>query len=244
MATVSTPTSDPLLDTQLFLARHKAAILGGLLAVLLAVGAYGGYRWYAGHRDDAAAALLSQARGAADYEKLISEYRGAAAAPSAYLLLAAAQRKEQKLTEANITLKTFIDKNPKHEFITTAKMAMAANVEAMDKPDEALEMYRRLAADHPRSFNAPLALLAEVPLLKAKGDIEGARRVCETVLTQYRDSYAAAEATRHLRMLKGPTPATSTTSEVAPEVDKAAVEAAGAAAIASPAASVSPAATP
>ena len=235
MAPVSTPTRDPLLDTQMFWARHKAAILGGLLAVLVALGALGGYRLYASRRDAAAAAMLSQARSAAEYEQLISKYPGASAASSAYLLLAAAQRKEAKLPDANVTLKRFIDKNPKHELVTTAKMAMAANLEAMGKPDEALEMYRRLAADYPRSFNAPLALLAEVPLLKAKGDIEGARRVCETVLTQYRDSYTAAEATRHLRMLKGPAAALPTAPAEAPENPEPTIPAA-----ASPGASIAP----
>ena len=240
MATAPAPTPDPLLDTQMFWARHKVTILGGLLAAIVALAAYGGYRWYTGHRNDVAAAMLAQAKAPEDYEKLIREYPGAAAAPSATLLLAAAQRKEQKPAEANITLKTFIDKNPKHELVTTAKMAMAANAEGMGKADEALEMYRRLAAEHPRSFNAPLALLAQVPLLKAKGDIEGARRVCETALTQYRESYAATEATRHLRMLKK-TPMSATGDAVNRGPDQGALDQA-AEAIPPPVSSVSPSA--
>lgn len=247
MATISSPTSDPLLETQMFWVRYKTAILGGLLAMILAIAAYGGYYWHTSHQNAAAAALLAQAKGAADYEKLIKEYPSATAAPSAYLLLAAVQRKEQKLAEANTTLKAFIDKNPKHELVTTAKMAMAANIEAIGKPDEALEMYRRLAADYPRSFNAPLAMLAEVPLLKAKGDVEGARRVCETVLTQYRDSYVAAEATRHLRMLKPPPSSGAVSEAPALTPDQAALEqaasATAAAPIDAPATSVSPTAS-
>ncbi len=204
MATVSTPTPDPVLDTQMFWARNKNTILTALAVVLLALAAYGAYRFYTGHRNEAAASMLSQAKNAADYQKIVDQYRDSSAAPGAYLLLAAAQRKEQKLAEANTTLKRFVEKNPKHEFVTVARMAMAANVDALGNPDEALEMYRRVAADYPKSFNAPLALLAQVPLLKQKGDVEGARRVCETVLTQYRDNYASTEATRHLRMLKAP----------------------------------------
>ncbi len=247
MPTVSTPTPDPLLETQMFWARHKTAIVGGLLAVILGIAAYGAYRLYTGQRNNAAARMLAEAKGPADYEKVIEEYPRATAAPSAYLLLASAQRKEQKLAEANATLQRFLYKSPKHELVTVAKMAMAANVEAMGKPDEALDMYRRLAADYPRSFNAPLALLATVPLLKAKGDVEGARRVCETVLTQYRESYAATEATRHLRTLKGPPERGASAGAATPEVDQAAVEQAGAAAeagsVASPAESVDPAAS-
>ncbi len=246
MATVTTPTPDPLLETQVFWERNKGAILGVLAAVLLAVAAYGAYRWYVSHRDNSAATVLAQAKGAGDYQKVIDEFPSSPAASSGYLLLAAAQRKEQKLAEANATLKTFIDRNPKHELVTTAKMAMAANVEALGKPYEALEMYRGVAADYPRSFNAPLAMLAEVPLLKAKGDTEGARRVAETVLTQYRESFAATEATRHLRMLKVSTPAGPLPGEGISDAEKAALQqtAAAAAAAAAGSANLSASATP
>ncbi len=223
-----------MLETQLFWARNRNSIVAALLVMILALAAYGAYRFHTAHRNEAAALMLSQAKSAEEYQKIIDQYGGSNAAPSAYLLLAAAHSKEGKLAEANTTLKTFADKNPKHELVTTAKMAMAANVDAMGKSDEALEMYRRVAADYPRSFNAPLALLAEVPLLKQKGDIEGARRVCETVLTQYRDNYAATEATRHLRMLKLP-PAVA-----APSDDPAVNAAPSISAAASPAASMSP----
>ena len=79
---------------------------------------------------------------------------------------------------------------------------MAANLESMGKPDEALEMYRSVAAEYPRSYTAPMALLAQVPIFKQKGQMDEARRVCETVLTQYRESFAATEATGYLRTLK------------------------------------------
>jgi len=55
--------------------------------------------------------------------------------------------------------------------------------------------------EYPQSFNAPLALLAEVPLLKAKGRPDEARRACETILSQYRDSILMSEALRELQML-------------------------------------------
>src|SRR5439155_8114166 len=95
----------------------------------------------------------------------------------------------------------FIDQFPKHELITTAWMGVAANLESLGKNDEALSTYQRLVAEYPQSFNAPLAMLSEVPLLKAKNRTEEARRLCETLLTQYRDSMVAMEAMRELRLL-------------------------------------------
>jgi TolA-binding protein len=181
-------------------------IMLGLVAAICVLVVFGGYRVYTARRDAAAATLLASAKSEADFQKVIADYASAPAAPSAALLLADEQRKGQKFAEANVTLQAFIKGNPKHELITTAKLAVAGNLESLGKADEALEMYRRVAAEHPRDFNAPLALLGEIPLLKQKGQIDEARRICETVLTQYRESYASQEAQRQLRLLKPATP--------------------------------------
>lgn len=198
MPPASTHSSDPLLETQVFWGRHKRSILIGLVVAIFALAVFGGYRWYTVRRNAAAAALLASA----NFQKVIADYPSSPAAPSATLLLADQQRREQKFAEANATLQGFIKQNPKHELITTAKLAMAANLESLGKPDEALEMFRRIAAEHPRDFNAPTALLSQVHLLKQKGQIDEARRVCETVMTQYRENYAAQEAPRLLKTLK------------------------------------------
>ena len=247
MATAPTPSQapigDPLLETQVFWAKYKTAIIAAAVLLILALAAYGGYRLYDARRDAVAADLLATARSAADFQKIVDGYPGAAAAPAAYLLLAAEHRREQKFAEANAVLQTFIEKHPKHQLVTTGKMALAANLESMKKVDEALDTYRRLAAEHPASFNAPLALLAQVPLLKEKGQIEEARRVCETILSQYRESAASGEATRQLRVLKPPTPPAAAAAPPQAPAEAPAAPAAGApdAPVAqSPAASVAP----
>lgn len=202
---VPNSTTDAVLETQLFWVKYRLQILAVLIGLVVVGAIYGGYRVYTSRRDDAAAAALASAKSAADYQKVIADYPSAPTAGSAYLLLAETQRKEQKVVDANATLKAFTDKHPKHPLAAMARMAMAGNLESLGKTDEALEMYRRLAADNPRNFNAPFALLAQVHLLKQAGKPDEARRVCETVLTQYRESYAATEATRYLQSLK-PTP--------------------------------------
>jgi tetratricopeptide (TPR) repeat protein len=83
-------------------------------------------------------------------------------------------------------------------------MGVAANLESLGKNEEALSTYQRLATEYPQSFNAPLALLAEVPLLKAKNRNDEARRVCETVISQYRESIVANEAIQELMSLPKP----------------------------------------
>ena len=81
------------------------------------------------------------------------------------------------------------------------------DMETLFKPDGALATYQRIATEYRDSFNAPLALFSEVPLLKAKNQIAEARHVCETILTQYRESFIAGEAARQLRMTRASEPA-------------------------------------
>ena len=211
MPTVPPPSYDAALETRVFWERFKTEIIAALIIVVLAIVGFGAYRFYSDRRAASASALLAGAKSADVYQQVIADYPNTPAAADAYILLAEAQRKEKKFAEANATLQVFIDKNPNHELVSTAKMAMAANLESMGKNDEALSMYQQIASTYPNSFNAPLALLSQVYLLKSKNQTEEARRVCETILTRYRESFWAGEAAQELRLLKP-----SASSEPAP----------------------------
>jgi TolA-binding protein len=192
-------TTDPALDAQFFWYKYRreiAIVLG--LAILGLVGA-AGYRLYRDRREATAATLFSAAKTPAAYQDLINQYSDTGAAASAYLLLADAQRKEGKYAEANATLVKFLEKFPRHELASTARMAMAANLQAMGKEDEAFATYQQIASASVPGFNAATALIEQVHILQDKGKTEDARRICETIMTQYRDSYAAMEASQLLR---------------------------------------------
>jgi len=91
-------------------------------------------------------------------------------------------------------------------------------LESLGKTDEALAIYQQVAQKYPNSYVGPLALISQVPLLKAKGRTDEARRVCEEMLTKYKmpgqqsesandnrmDTVWVGEAMRQLRMLKPP----------------------------------------
>ena len=185
MATASPPSRDVALETVVFWERFKKPIIVALSIALLAVIVFTAYRFYADRRAAAASAVLASAKSALEYQQVITHYSSTPAAADAYILLAEAQRKEKKFEEANKTLETFIAKYPTHELLSTAKMALAANLESMGKADEALAMYQQIASAYPNGYAAPLAMLSQVYILKAKNRNDDARRICETILTQY-----------------------------------------------------------
>jgi tetratricopeptide (TPR) repeat protein len=208
MPTAPPPSRDVALETRFFWERFKKPIIGAAIVVLLAGIAFTGSRFYSDRRAAAASAALANANTAQEYEKIMARYANTPAAADAYILLAEAQRKERKFAEANKTLETFIAKYPKHELESTAKMAIAGNLDSMGKTVEALAMYQQIASAYPNSYAAPLAMLSQVYILKAKNRNDDARRICETMLTQYRTSFWAGEAMQQLRLLKPITTAT------------------------------------
>jgi len=207
-------SADPVLETQVFWDRHRKKVFALLVLALLAVAAWGAYRFYTERRNTTAANQLTAAKTAAEYQKVIAEYPRTPAAGSAYLLLAEEQRKEKKFDGANVTLQSFVEKYPAHELKGTARLAMAANLESLGKRDEALAAYQRLATDDPQGFSAPFAMISQLHIFKEKNQLEEARRLCETILTKYRDSLVASEATRQLRLLKPPPSADAATAAV------------------------------
>lgn len=236
MSTLTSTDSAP--EREVFWGRYKKEVMAVLILALLGVAGYGGYRIYSDRQANSAAELLASAKTGTDFQKVITQYPKTSAAASAYLLLADAQRNEKKFAEANATLQTFLDKFPKHELMGTARLALAGNLEALGKKDEALAAYQRLVADDPKGFAAPVALYSEIHLLKEKKQIDEARRVCETLMTQYRESRLAPDAAYQLRLLKPATPpATAASPTAAPPPPAAAPSA-------PPAQSVAPAAPP
>ena len=210
------PVTEPAIEAQIFWMRFQKEIVAALIVILLAIAGYAGYRLYANRRDATAAEALGNAKTQQDYEQVIERYSGTPAGASAYLVLAQKQRDEKRFAEANATLQKFTDKYPEHDFVPTARITMAANLESLGKPDEALAIYQQVAQKYPNSYDGPLALISQVPLLKAKGKTDEARRVCEEMLTKYKmpgqqsesandnrmDTVWVGEAMRQLRTMK------------------------------------------
>ena len=238
MPTAPLTTRDPSVEAHVFWFRFRNEIIGALVLLVLAIIGLAGYHFYSEQRNSTAAAALAAAKKAQDYQQVIARYPNTPAAASAQLLLAQAQRNERNFAASNATLQEFIDKHPNHELIATARMAMAANLEAMGKTDEALAIYQQVVMmDAPpgeqsvvdkiqdvfgkqkvkqKNFNAPLALVSQIHLLKAKNQPDAARRVCETIIAQYGDSFWSGEARRELRSLRSSAPPATSTMSLSP----------------------------
>jgi predicted negative regulator of RcsB-dependent stress response len=227
------PSTDATVEAQVFWLRFQKEIAAALVIIILAIVGFAGYRFYTYRRDATAAELLGNAKTPQDYQAVMAGYPGTPAGASAYLLLAERQRDEKKFAEANATLQTFIDKYPEHDFVPTARLAMAANLESMGKDDEALAIYQQIASKHANTYAGPLALISQVPLLKAKNRIDDARKVCEEILTKYRmpgqqtegahddrmETIWTGEAMRHLRSLpEQPKPAPAAANAAPPMI--------------------------
>jgi predicted negative regulator of RcsB-dependent stress response len=202
MPTAPPASQDRVVAAHIFWIRFKNEILAVIVFAILVIIGFGGYRIYSERKDSTAAALLAAAKKPEDFQQVIARYSDTPAGAAAYLLLAQTLRNDRKFAESNATLQLFIDKHAKHELVSTAKVAMATNLESMGKMDEALSLYQQIAANYPTSFNAPLALVAQLRLFKAKNQSDAVRRICETIITQYRESFWASEAMQELRALR------------------------------------------
>ena len=142
MATEST-SLEPAVEASVFWLRFQKEIAAALIVLLLATAGYAAYRFYIHRRNDAGAELLGKAKTPQEFQEVITSYSGTPAGASAYLLLAEKQRSEKKFTEANSTLQAFTDKYPDHDFVPTARLGMAANLEAMARTTKRLRFTNR-----------------------------------------------------------------------------------------------------
>lgn len=201
MPTAAPASHDAKIEAQVLWFTYRKEIVAILVVLVCAALLVGGYRLFSDRRNAAAAALLATAKAPTDYQRVIERYGNTPAGASAYVLLAAAQRAERKFNESNTTIQQFVQKQPKHALVPSARVMMAANFESLGRNEEALALYQQVSNMFPQSYVASYALISQVRLLKAKGQNDGARQACEKILLEHRDSAWAAEAMHELRVL-------------------------------------------
>ncbi len=201
-AETQTPPSgfDPLV----FWIRYKnsIALFSGLLAVGLLIFGVSAFTQRRSARS--ASELFASAKTVEDYKNVSSRYPRSPVATNATLLLAEELRNEGKYEEALESLRKQTEQRAQHPLISGVWNSIAMTQEAQGKQEEALATYQRVSTTYPTSFSAPVALLAQARILKAKGQIKEAGRLYDQVIASFGDSNFAREAIMESQKLKEP----------------------------------------
>jgi tetratricopeptide (TPR) repeat protein len=134
---------------------------------------------------------LSNAANEADWSALISKYPRTPAAADAMLLLAASLRNSGKLEESDALYSRFTETFPKYSLAVSGLIGRASNARVSNHADLAVSYYQQAASGFPQSYGAPFALFNNAGLLAQQGKIEEAKRIFQTLATQYSGSVIA-----------------------------------------------------
>lgn len=189
-----------------FLDRNQKNLI--ILAVLIALGT-GAYVVYSGIEESkqiTAGNALNKAEDLASLQSVVSGHPATKASQSAMILLADKQWTEGQQDAAIGTLRTFINANPNHPGLGSAKASLGAKLMAQGKSGEAATVLQELADDPAQRFAAPFALIALGDMARAAGDTAKAETFYNKVKTDFSSSSYAQEATKRAASLKAKAP--------------------------------------
>lgn len=187
-----------------FFEENKVSILTGIGLVVLIILGFGGWQLAALNAREGAMTGFAEARNAEDFRRVADEYRGQPAAANALLEVSAIKRSEGDLAASDAALNEFIEDYPDHELVGTAMLGLAANREAGNDLDAAIDIYRQIPAKYSGSYAAPLARLGEARLLAVRGKEAESALVYEDVIANHPNTPAAMIARRGLAELDIP----------------------------------------
>lgn len=190
-----------------FLDRNQKNLI--VVAILIALGT-AGYVVYSGVKDSqetTAGTDLAKAEDLASLQSVISGHAETRAARTAMVLLADKQWSEGQQDAAVETLRKFIDSNPDHPALGSARASLGAKLMAQGKSGDAASVFQEIADDPKERFIAPFALIALGDLAKAGGDTAKAETFYNRVSTEFSSSSFATTASQRVASLKAKAPA-------------------------------------
>lgn len=181
-------------DPEIFWALHKQKILAGalLLVVILLGGAI--YVGFQAIKTQKAEAAYAGADSVERWQAVIREFPDSIAAGNSYLRIGSKMREEGKYQESDAAYDTFVRHFPRHPLLVTGYMGLAANAELENHPDKALDDYKVVATQFSSSYMAPMALFQQARLTEAKGQLQEAQQLFESIVRRYPQSTFSAEA--------------------------------------------------
>ena len=179
---------------ELLWTNHRRSILGGVGAVATLIVIVVAVLVSARTTRIASETALSLASGEAGWRMVISKYPRTPASADAMLLLAASLRDAGKLDESDSLYSRFTETFPRSPLAISGLLGRASNARVADHLENAINDYQQAAAGFPQSYGAPFALFNNGRLLAQQGKIEEAKRLFQTLGTQYPGSVMAQAA--------------------------------------------------
>lgn len=189
-----------------FLENNQKTLLA--LTVLLALGAAGlvVYRGIEKSRQQTAGAELNKAGNLASLQAVINDHKDTHAARSASILLADLQWKEGQQDTAVSTLRSFIDANPDHPALATARASLGSKLMSQGKGADAATLYQEIADDPKSRYLAPYAMISLGDIAKSAGDTDRAQTFYTRAKTDFPESGFAGTAGERIASLKAKPP--------------------------------------
>lgn len=170
---------------------HRGSVIAGIAGVIGIAIVIIGAMAVTHANQIASASLLSEATDDAGFHAVISKFPHSAAAANAMLLLAASLRDAGKIDASNELYSEFAERFPNSSLAVSGLLGRASNARVSNHPDQAISSYQQAAAAFPQSYGAPFALFSQVQLLVQTGKAEDAKKVLQSLVTQYPGSAAA-----------------------------------------------------
>jgi len=189
------------LEWELFWHRHRSKIIGGAVAIVVAVG--GAVAWSISQSlaNDAAQTMLATSTDAAGWEAVIAKYPRSMSAGDAYFRLASSQRDAGKLDESTATFQKFLAIFPEHTLAGGALLGIGQNLETAGKSDEAVASYQQVVLTYPKSYAAPVAAYSAAEIMIRQQKRDEARRALEALVADFPASHAGQLAQSQLQRL-------------------------------------------
>jgi len=197
------PTDEPRVidEPSSWFEENRKGIFAAIVLILV-LSCAGVWWWQAREaRESQASALLIEATGPADWQKIADTYAGTPSAPLALMRLAQASRDKSEWDASLSLTDRFIREYPRHPFFPAMQLARAQTLEAAGRTDEALRAYEAIQSAKPSHPLIGAAVLGLARIHEAKGNLTAARNVLSDFLARDRASVYTAEASQKLKSL-------------------------------------------
>lgn len=189
-----------------FLEKNQKLLVA--LAILIVIAAAGLviYRGIENSHQLTAGAELVEADELPELQKLIANHSDTRAAHSAVILLAEEQWSAGQQDASIQSLREFVDSNPDHPALASARASLASKLMTQGKTGDASAVFQSIIDDNRSRYLAPYALISLGDLAKVAGDTGKAETLYSRARNEFPGSRFSNAAAERLAALKASPP--------------------------------------